>query len=54
MWSLLTCIFLAGNDLKCDDTKLEPVCDTEDNSHANLCMLHRMGKTFAYNSYCKV
>lgn len=38
----------------CEDTAKSPVCDTDDEEHANVCHLLRTGKVLAYNGPCLV
>ncbi|KAA0704930.1 Reversion-inducing cysteine-rich protein with [Triplophysa tibetana] len=37
----------------CDQNQLDPVCDTDNIEHANLCLLHLQGKTLAYMGHCQ-
>ncbi|XP_071966261.1 reversion-inducing cysteine-rich protein with Kazal motifs-like [Antedon mediterranea] len=40
-------------DWNCDDEVLTSVCDTDGETHLNLCSMYKAGKTFAYNGDCK-
>lgn len=37
----------------CSDLQLDPVCDSENNQHPNLCSLQFNRKTLAYRGFCK-
>ncbi|MBN3307358.1 RECK protein, partial [Amia calva] len=37
----------------CDRSLLDPVCDTENNEHRNLCMLYQRQKVLAYTGHCQ-
>lgn len=37
----------------CDQKLLDPVCDTDNMEHANLCVLNLRGKTLAYSGHCQ-
>ncbi|KAG5268717.1 hypothetical protein AALO_G00215660 [Alosa alosa] len=37
----------------CDKNLLDPVCDTDNMEHPNLCMLYQRGKTLAYMGHCQ-
>lgn len=38
----------------CSDLQLDPVCDTENHQHPNLCSLQFNRKRLAYKGFCKV
>ena len=38
----------------CSDLQLDPVCDTDNRQHPNLCSLQFNGKSLAYKGFCKV
>ena len=38
----------------CSDLQLDPVCDTDNRQHPNLCSLQFVGKSLAYKGFCKV
>ncbi|KAL0157102.1 hypothetical protein M9458_048348, partial [Cirrhinus mrigala] len=37
----------------CDQTQLDPVCDTDNMEHANLCLLYQRSKSLAYMGHCQ-
>lgn len=37
----------------CSDLQLDPVCDTDNRQHPNLCSLQFNGKSLAYKGFCK-
>ncbi|KAK7124115.1 hypothetical protein R3I93_022277 [Phoxinus phoxinus] len=37
----------------CDQNQLDPVCDTDNMEHANLCQLNLRGKSLAYTGHCQ-
>ena len=38
----------------CSDLQLDPVCDTENRQHPNLCSLQFNRKSLGYRGFCKV
>ena len=38
----------------CSDLQLDPVCDSDNNQHPNLCSLQFNRKSLAYRGFCKV
>lgn len=48
------CVFTVSEGKYCSDLQLDPVCDSDNNQHPNLCSLQFNRKSLAYRGFCKV